>query len=41
MKLVDKQLLRELHKPGWAAFWLALVYGVAFFGRYWAALAGQ
>jgi fatty acid desaturase len=27
-KLVDKRLLREMHQPGWAAFWLFLFYGV-------------
>lgn len=28
-KLVDKHLLRELHKPGWGAFWLSQIYGIA------------
>ncbi|MFM8271893.1 MAG: fatty acid desaturase family protein [Gemmata sp.] len=31
MKLVDKQLLLDLHKPGWAAFRLTVAYTSAFF----------
>ena len=30
-KLVDKNLLRELHKPGWGAFWLAQGYALLYF----------
>lgn len=45
MKLVDKKLLLDLHKPGWAAYRLALVYTVAFFallfGIAWAVDEGQ
>ena len=44
-KLVDKHLLRELHRPGWAAFWLFLLYGVVahvLFGAiYWAVIDAQ
>lgn len=29
-RLVDKHLLRDLHKPGWAGFWLTVLYGLAF-----------
>ncbi|HEY1190525.1 MAG TPA: fatty acid desaturase [Gemmata sp.] len=31
MKRVDKRLLLDLHKPGWAAFRLALLYASVFF----------
>ncbi len=30
MKFVDKHLLRDLHRPTWGGFWLALAYTVAF-----------
>jgi fatty acid desaturase len=29
-RLVDKHLLRDLHRPGWAGFGLMLIYGIAF-----------
>jgi fatty acid desaturase len=31
MRLVDKHLLRALHKPGWAGFWLTHLYFAVFF----------
>ena len=43
--LVDKHLLRDLHKPGWGAFRLFLIYGIiahVLFGAiYWAVVEAQ